>query len=258
VKLSRGLMKSEMPKTGCIAMLGGLFEPTKRTLRMIIAIDGPAGAGKGTTAKLVAGELGFAYVDTGAMYRAVALRAHELGFHAPRDAAQIAELAAKVPIHFGPGATQVICDGHDYSSFIRTPHVGELASKVAVLGDVRHHIVERQRVIGLEAQNEFGGAVLEGRDIQTVVFPDATLKIFLTASPDARASRRLLQWQKNHQSGDLEDALRDILKRDERDSTRDTSPLKPAEDAVHISTDHATPQQVAAQIVELARQRMGN
>ncbi len=223
---------------------------------MIIAIDGPAGAGKGTTAKLVAQELGFAYVDTGAMYRAIALRAHELGLRADQNVPQIAELAERAPIRFGAGGAQVFCDGRDYSGVIRTPEVGALASKVATLPDVRHHIVERQRVIGLEAQTEFGGAVLEGRDIQTVVFPDAELKIFLTATPDARANRRLLQWQRAAQPGDLEAALRDILERDERDSTRETSPLKAAPDAVHVLTDHVTPQEVAAQIVELARKRM--
>ena len=223
---------------------------------MIIAIDGPAGAGKGTTAKLVAGELGFAYVDTGAMYRAVALRAHQLGFQAPDDADFIAELAAAVPLRFGAGGMQVICDGADVSPFIRTPEVGALASKVAVLKDVRFHIVKRQRVLGLEAENEFGGAVLEGRDIQTVVFPDAPLKIFLTASVDARAQRRLKQWEKSAQNGDLEAAKRDIIERDERDSNRTNSPLRAAPDAVHITTDDRTPPEVAAQIIELARQRM--
>ncbi len=224
---------------------------------MIIAIDGPAGAGKGTTAKLVARELGFAYVDTGAMYRAIALRAHEMGLSAEKDEPKIADLAQGAPIRFGAGGAQVWCDGSDYSGVIRTPEVGALASKVAVLPDVRHHIVARQRVIGLEAQAEFGGAVLEGRDIQTVVFPDASLKIFLTASPQARANRRLLQWQKSAQNGDLEDALRDILERDARDSSRETSPLKAAPDAIHVSTDERAPAQVAAQIVELARQKLG-
>jgi cytidylate kinase len=224
---------------------------------MIIAIDGPAGAGKGTTAKLVAAQLGFAYVDTGAMYRAIGLRAHELGLDAAQNEVEIADLAERAPIRFGAGGAQVWCDGRDYSGVIRTPEVGALASKVAVLPDVRHHIVARQRVIGLEAQEEFGGAVLEGRDIQTVVFPDAELKIFLTASPDARANRRLLQWQRSGQDGALKDALRDILERDARDSGRVTSPLRAADDAVHVLTDEVTPAQVAAQIVELARQRMG-
>jgi len=223
---------------------------------MIIAIDGPAGAGKGTTAKLVAQELGFAYVDTGAMYRAIALRAHELGFGAATNATQIALLAQSAPIRFGAGGAQVWCDGRDYSGLIRTPEVGALASQVATLPDVRHHIVERQRVIGLEAQSEFGGAVLEGRDIQTVVFPDAHLKIFLTASPEARANRRLHQWQESGQNGDLDAALRDIIERDERDCTRETSPLQAAPDAVHVLTDEMTPQQVAAQIIALARQRI--
>ncbi len=223
---------------------------------MIIAIDGPAGAGKGTTAKLVAAELGFAYVDTGAMYRAVALRAHELGWNARDDAPQIAHLAESAPIRFGAGGAQVWCDGRDYSAIIRTPEVGALASKVATLPEVRHHIVERQRVLGLEAQSEFGGAVLEGRDIQTVVFPDAQLKIFLTATTPARAHRRLQQWEKGGQNGDLEAATRDIVERDERDFNRTTSPLKAAPDAVHVATDDLTPQQVAARIVELARERM--
>lgn len=225
---------------------------------MIIAIDGPAGAGKGTTARLVAGELGFAYVDTGAMYRAVALRAHELGWHAPDDAPLIAELAERVPLWFGGAGTQVICDGRDFSPFIRTPEVGALASQVAVLGEVRRHIVARQRVLGLEAQREFGGAVLEGRDIQTVVFPDAQLKIFLTASLQARATRRLKQWEKMGQNGDLVAAQHDIIERDQRDQGRTNSPLRPAPDAVHISTDSLTPALVAGQIVGLARQRMAS
>lgn len=223
---------------------------------MIIAIDGPAGAGKGTTAKLVAGELGFAYVDTGAMYRAVALRAHEMGLSASQNEPQIGELAGRAPIRFGAGGAQIFCDGRDYSGIIRTPEVGALASQVATLPEVRRHIVARQRTIALDAQNEFGGAVIEGRDIQTVVFPDAELKIFLSASPDARANRRLLQWQRAGQNGDLEDALRDIIERDARDTARVASPLKAAPDAVHISTDERSPRDVAAQIIELARQKM--
>ena len=222
---------------------------------MIIAIDGPAGAGKGTTAKLVAGELGFAYVDTGAMYRAVALRASELGWDAQNDPLQIAELAAFAPIRFGANG-EVFCDGRDYSGVIRTPQVGALASQIAVLTGVRAHIVERQRAIALEAQTEVGGAVLEGRDIQTVVFPDADVKIFLTATTDARAIRRLKQWQQNGQSGDLEAAKRDICDRDERDTARTVSPLKAADDAVHIETDKLTPQAIAAQIIALAREKM--
>lgn len=219
---------------------------------MIIAIDGPAGAGKSTVARRVALELGFAYIDSGAMYRAVALAARDQGLALPNDADEIAALGQSLPIHFGAGGTEIRIGDRDVSDAIRTPEIGSLTSQVAVLPDLRQHVSDRQRELARESQTQCGGAVLEGRDIQTVVFPDAQLKIFLTATNEARALRRLNQWGEKGQSGDLDLALRDILERDERDSSRATSPLKPAPDAVHVLTDDLTPDQVVRKIVSLA------
>jgi cytidylate kinase len=164
---------------------------------MIIAIDGPAGAGKSTVARRVALELGFAYIDTGAMYRAVALSAHEAGLSCEVDVAEITQL--------GQG---------DVSSEIRSAEIGALTSQLAVLPSLREKVSARQRELGLQSERECGGAVLEGRDIQTVVFPDADLKIFLTATDEARAHRRLGQWAEKGQVGDFDLALRDIVERD--------------------------------------------
>ena len=224
-------------------------------LKMIIAIDGPAGAGKSTVAKRVAQELGFAYIDSGAMYRAVALIAHEHDWNPETDAAQIAELGAELPLRFGAGGTQLFVDERDVSHEIRSPEIGSLTSQIATLPELREHISKRQRELGLQAQSECGGAVLEGRDIQTVVFPSADLKVFLTATDEARAWRRLNQWQEKQQPGDFQTALRDIVERDARDSGRETAPLLAAPDAVHVLSDDLTPDEVVSRIVELARKR---
>lgn len=222
---------------------------------MIVAIDGPAGAGKSTTARAVAQALGYDYVDTGAMYRAVALAAEERGLSLPEDAEAIIDLAAKLPMYFDHGGARVFVDGHDVSSEIRTARIGSLASRVAVLPGVRCVAVERQREMGRQAEASTGGAVLEGRDIQTVVFPDAQVKIFLTASTSTRAQRRLEQWNLGGQEAAIEEAERDVVERDERDSKREASPLQAAPDAVHIATDGLTPAEVVEAIVQLVRER---
>jgi cytidylate kinase len=222
---------------------------------MIIAIDGPAGAGKSTVARRVAQQLGFAYIDTGAMYRAVALVALEHNWTPEIHAAQIAELGAQLPLRFGAGGTQLFVDERDVSGAIRSPEIGSLTSQIATLAKLRECVAKRQRELGTDAENTCGGAVLEGRDIQTVVFPGADLKVFLTATDQARAQRRLNQWQEKQQPGDLESALRDIVDRDARDSGRETSPLQAAPDAVHLLTDDLTPDEVVERIVELARER---
>ena len=224
---------------------------------MIIAIDGPAGSGKSTVARRVALELGFAYIDTGAMYRAVALVARESGF-LPQNGAEIAALGRELPLRFGAGGTQIFVGERDVSGEIRTPEIGDLTSQIAANADLRAQIAARQREIGQNSQNQCGGAVLEGRDIQTVVFPDAQLKIFLTATDQARARRRLNQWTQTGQNGDFSTALRDISARDARDSTREASPLLAAHDAVHIPTDDLTPDEVIEKIVKLARERMSH
>ncbi len=220
---------------------------------MIVAIDGPAGAGKSTTARSVAQALNYAYVDTGAMYRAVALVAHESGLKFPEDVDKIAELSAVLPMRFGGDGSQFFVGERDVSREIRTPEIGDLASQVAAIPAVRIGIVARQREVGRVAAAQVGGAVLEGRDIQTVVFPDAPVKIFLTASNQTRALRRLAQWQANGQEFTLEDATRDVEERDRRDATRQVSPLKRAEDAVHVYTDGLTSEEVVQRIVDLVR-----
>ena len=225
---------------------------------MIIAIDGPAGAGKSTVAREVALELGFAYINTGAMYRAVALEARVRELDFSQDIPEIVELGAHLPMRFGSGGTKLWVGERDVSDEIMAPHMGELASKIAAIPALRERVVARQREMGQASERECGGAVLEGRDIQTVVFPEADLKIFLTATDEARAARRVEQWKRQGQSADAAQALVDVRARDERDSQRDTSPLRPAEDAVHVLSDDLTSDEVVACIVELARQRMGS
>ncbi len=225
---------------------------------MIIAIDGPAGAGKSTVARALAARLRFAYVNTGAMYRAVALCALENGLALPGDEAQIIALARDLPIALKAGGSRVFVGERDVTDLIRTPEVGDFTSRISTLPAVRQVIVAQQRRIGRESEIECGGAVLEGRDIQTVVFPDAEVKIFLTASPRERAARRLNEWTEKNQAAPftLDEAERDVAERDTRDSTRETSPLKPAPDAIHVVTDNLTPDEVVARIEELVRERM--
>ena len=225
---------------------------------MIIAIDGPAGAGKSTVAREVALELGFAYINTGAMYRAVALEARERELDFSHDLAEIVELGAHLPMRFGSGGTRLWVGERDVSDEVMAPHMGELASKIAAIPALRERVVARQRDMGQTSERECGGAVLEGRDIQTVVFPEAQLKIFLTASDEARATRRVEQWRKKGQVADQERALLDVKQRDERDAGRDASPLKPADDAVIMESDELTSDEVVAHIVELARARMNS
>ncbi len=223
---------------------------------MIIALDGPAGAGKSTVARRVAQELGFAYINTGAMYRAVALYVSENGFDLEVDVEKIIEAGEKLPMRFGAGGSQLFIGDREVSALIHTPQIGALTSKIAAIGPLREKVVARQREIGRLAESELGGAVLEGRDIQTVVFPDAQLKIFLTASDEARAQRRLNQWiEKGDLSGDFETALRDVQERDARDSSRDASPMKAAEDGVMMLCDDLSAEEVVDKIVALARDK---
>jgi cytidylate kinase len=199
---------------------------------MVIAIDGPAGAGKSTVARAVAQRLGFTYLDTGAMYRAVALAAAERG----EDAGAVAEA---LTIEVGD---QVLVDGRDVTAAIRTPEVSAGASKVAADPRVRAALVRRQQEIVAE-----GDWVAEGRDIGTVVMPGAEVKVFLTASPEERARRRAEQL-----GADFDDVLRDQRERDTRDATREHSPLAPAGDALRVDTDGLGIDDVVQKIVRLA------
>lgn len=226
---------------------------------MIIAIDGPAGAGKSMTARAIAKRFGFVYVDTGAMYRLVALAATEHGLEAKTADGQIAELARSLPLAFKENGQRVFLGERDISELIRTPQIGEMTSMISSIPAVRAVMVEQQRRIARDGENECGGAVLEGRDIQTVVFPDAPVKIFLTADPGTRASRRLGQWQETSTAKadvSLDQARHDVVSRDERDSTREASPLRAAPDAVILATDDLSKEQVIEHIAQIVEEKL--
>ncbi|MXW63438.1 MAG: (d)CMP kinase [Bacteroidetes bacterium SB0662_bin_6] len=209
---------------------------------MIIAIDGPAGSGKSTTARAVAERLGYVYVDTGAMYRTVAL-AFILNKMPPDRASteEIRELLAsmRLEMRFGRDGMQILLDGQDVTGEIRTRLVTEVASRVAVIPEVRERMVEEQRDLARIQQKERGGVVFEGRDIGTIVFPDADVKVFMKASVELRAQRRyeeLQEQEKDDSNVSFEDVLFDIRARDERDISRQLSPLRKAEGTIEIDT----------------------
>ncbi|MCS3921089.1 cytidylate kinase [Candidatus Fervidibacter sacchari] len=224
----------------------------KRLKGLVIAIDGPVGAGKSTVAKLVAQKLGYLYVDTGAMYRAVALKALRLGMDI-NDPIVMAMLAEATDIQLqqqDDGSVRVFLDGEDVTEAIRTPEVSEASSIVSAHEGVRKVLAERQK-----AMAELGGVVMEGRDIQTVISPDAEVKIFLTASLEERAKRKWLELQQKGISVSYEEVLYEVKERDERDKSRAIAPLRKAPDAVEIDTTKMTPEEVADKIVELACKR---
>ena len=201
---------------------------------MVVAIDGPAGAGKSTVARAVAERLGFTYLDSGAMYRCVGLAAREQG----REPAAV---APELRIELGE---RVRCDGRDVTEAIRTPTVSEAASHAAADPQVRRAVVaQQQRLI------RGGDWVAEGRDIGTVVAPDAAVKVFLTASPEERARRRAAQI-----GADVETVRREQTLRDERDTTRAHSPLTAAPDAIKLDTTNLTQDEVVARVVALVEQ----
>ena len=218
---------------------------------MIIAIDGPSGAGKSTLGRLLARELGLLYIDTGAMYRAVALAAIEAGVNT-RDTAAVAEIAARAQIRLegDPDSLRVMLNGRDVSEEIRNEQVGRTASIISAIPEVRRNLVRRQREMGAH-----GGVVLDGRDIGTVVFPDADLKFFLTAVPQERARRRYDEERRKEPDLTFEDTLADINTRDERDSTRADSPLAIADDAIVIDTTDLPIEEVFARIMGVIRER---
>jgi 3-phosphoshikimate 1-carboxyvinyltransferase len=209
--------------------LARLTGSTRSPRPLIVAIDGPAGAGKSTVSKGVAKRLGLDRLDTGAMYRAVAARALERGL-APDDTAAVAALAGAADIAVGE---RVVIDGVDVTKVIRSPEVGRAVSVVAANPEVRRHLVARQR----DWADAHGGGVVEGRDIGSVVFPDAAVKVFLTASPDVRAQRR------------HDEAPEGLAQRDRIDSTRDASPLREAEDAHRLDTTDRTVQDVVEEVM---------
>ena len=218
---------------------------------IIVAIDGPAGAGKSTIARSVAERLGFLYIDTGAMYRAIALWALRTGT-ALDDMHRLEVLAVTSMLELiGPG--RILLNGEDVSDAIREPAVSEAASKVAVVAGVRHALVEKQQALG-----EKTSVVMEGRDIGTVVFPEAQVKFYLDANPRIRADRRALELNERGQDFSLEDLEREIEERDRRDRARAHSPLRQAEDAVYLDTSTLSLVEVADEILRVVRARTSN
>ncbi len=215
-----------------------------------IAIDGPAGAGKTTVAREVARRLGYKYIDTGAMYRAAAWKSLQVGIPLD-DEEDIVDMVGRMDIRFETGdSPRVFADGVDVTKAIRTPEVTRLSSPVSAIPGVRHHLVALQQRMGGE-----GGCVMEGRDIGSVVMPHAEVKIFLTASVEERARRRCAEMLRSGMQADIETLKKEIEERDHRDSTRAHSPLVRVPDAVEISTDGLTTEQVIEKILALCRER---
>lgn len=224
--------------------------------RLRVAIDGPAGAGKSTVSRRVADELGYVLLDTGALYRAVAL-ASERARVSWDDASRVGDvargIAARGALRFElvPGsASRVLLDDEDISAAIRTQAMGQGASRVSALPEVRAALLDMQRRAAVG-----GGVVLEGRDIGTVVLPDAEAKFFLTASVEVRARRRLLELEGRGEHPALEAVVREVKERDERDSTRAAAPLRQAEDAVPVDSSSLSIDDVVGTIVAHVRQR---
>jgi cytidylate kinase len=218
---------------------------------LIIAIDGPSGAGKSTLGRMLARELNLLYIDTGSMYRAVALAVMESSVNSQDDLA-VGSLAARVNIDLtgDPDSQTVTLEGRDVTDEIRSEEVTEMSSVVSTIPEVRRAMVQRQRDMGKR------GAVLNGRDIGTVVFPDADIKFFLTALPQERAERRFNEERAVDPNADFEETFTDMIERDRRDSTRKDSPLKQAEDAIIVDSTGLSIAEVFQKMMEAVREKM--
>ena len=218
--------------------------------RVVIAIDGPAGAGKSTIAKRLAGRLGFTYIDTGAMYRAVALWGLRQNI-AMTDMHRMEQLAIAAEIDLAPG--RISLNREDVTDAIRTPDASNGASQVAVIPGVRRAMVAKQREIG-----ERTSVVMEGRDIGTVVFPNADVKIYLDAQPEERARRRAEEMRARGEAADQRALAAQMRERDQRDSTRADSPLSQALDAVYLDSTGLSLDEVEEALLKIVRKRITN
>jgi CMP/dCMP kinase len=219
--------------------------------RLIITIDGPSGAGKTTASKLLAHRLGYRYVDTGALYRGVALEAMSAGLYPDDDAGLENVLSSlKMKFVYGEKGLRLISNDSDITDKIRTPEISMFASAASARPVVRNFLLELQRELGREK-----GVVFEGRDMGTIVFPDADVKFYLDASHETRSLRRY-QELKSETSQTLQDVKKDIKRRDKNDSARDLAPLKPAEDAVIIDSTHFSAQDVVDRMVKVIEKRI--
>lgn len=220
--------------------------------KIVVAIDGPAGSGKSTIAKRLAARLGCIYIDTGAMYRAVGLMALRAGV-ALNDERKLESLARSAEIEFLDNGTRVKLNGEEVTAAIRAPEVSDAASKVSAVPAVRRVLVEKQREMGARAS-----VVMEGRDIGTVVFPNADVKVFLDAKPEVRTARRLKEWAEKGQTVQPEKVASEMDERDHRDRTRSDSPLLQAPDAIYLDTSDMTLDEVEDWILKLIRDRTSN
>jgi cytidylate kinase len=220
---------------------------TIKRKRLTVAIDGPSGAGKSTVARSLARRLGFVYIDTGAMYRSVALRVKERGI-SPEDKLALNQLALSLRIQFVTKGeeTHVFCEGEDVTEAIRNPEISRLASSISKQKGVREALVRMQREMGKK-----GDVILEGRDIGTVVFPDADAKFYLDANPEERARRRYDEMVEKGIKMDFKETQEELLQRDHNDMHRAHSPLKRAEDAVLIDSTHRSVEEVVEEMVRL-------
>ena len=216
---------------------------------MIIAIDGPAGSGKSTTAKMIGKKLNYLYIDTGAMYRAMALKT-KLSKVEFTDSKSVISLLPDTDIvqtiDKESGDTRTILDGNDVSTDIRTPEITRGVGPVCEVKEVRSQLVDLQRKMGRE-----GNVILDGRDIGTVVFPNADVKIYLIADPEVRAARRLAELKSKGHNTTLEEVLKDMTDRDKRDSSRKEAPMKPAGDAIFVDTSKLTIEGQVDRIIEI-------
>ncbi len=222
---------------------------------MIVAIDGPAGAGKSTTARRVAERLGYPYLDTGAMYRALALALLRQDPTLDLKRARKALAHVRLQIVWDSDQLRVFLEGEDVTEAIRSPEVSQAASRISAWPEVRARLLGEQRRIGREWEQQYGGVVLDGRDIGTVVFPEAEVKVFLVADPEERARRRQRELAARGQEVPLEQVLAEILQRDAQDQQRAIAPLRKADDAVELDTTSLSIDEQVQRVYELVRER---